>query len=83
MSESRLIERDNLAGAGFRQGGKDYEVLFNLSGPAGGHVKISAAETVILDKDLTTVVEPQAGFRGVGMDLLPENEASQNDRSIN
>jgi len=51
-------------GARFSHGGKDYEVVFDTDGDAGGRVKIWEDGVVLVDKELSSTVQQQQGLFG-------------------
>ncbi len=62
MTPCRLVERDGAVGARFEAGGMTVEVQFAAQGAPGGHIRIVSAGKTLVDRDLTTKVQPQAGL---------------------
>ena len=56
------IDGDATVGARVSADGLTYTVVFNTTGPVGGHVTVKKAGQVLIDQDLTTKVQPQKGY---------------------
>jgi len=59
------IDGDATVGARVSADGLTYTVAFNTTGPVGGHVTVRRGDQVLIDKDLTTEVQPQKGYAKV------------------
>lgn len=62
--KSALIENNSIVGVKFTTGSKTVQVTFAKKGEPSGHIKISEGESVIMERDLTGKVNPQAGLSG-------------------
>jgi hypothetical protein len=51
------IEGSKKIGARLKIGANDYEITFATAGPMGGHIRISEAATVLLDRSLAVNIE--------------------------
>jgi hypothetical protein len=51
------IEREGQIGAKVTVGTMDYEVTFTTDGPSGGHIRVTHAGKVTLDRPLAAAVE--------------------------
>ena len=60
--EVRRIDGDGQVGAVVTADGMTYQVIFNTVGPVGGHVSVKKGNQVLIDKDLSTEVQPQTGY---------------------
>ena len=56
------IDGDGSVGAAVVADGLTYRVTFRTTGPVGGHVTVTKGNDVLIDKDLTTEVQPQKGY---------------------
>lgn len=56
------IEGGGAVGALIHADGLTYRVTFNATGPVGGRVTVTKGGEVLIDKDLTTEVQPQTGY---------------------
>ena len=64
MCVSEPIEGDGEVGVRFKAGNTMVEVRFATNGPPAGHIMQRADGAVLLDRDLTNVVQPQSGQTG-------------------
>jgi len=58
----RKLTGEGTVGAEVTADGLTYVVTFNRNGPVGGHVTIKKGGQVLIDKGLTTEVQPQTGY---------------------
>ncbi len=59
MIASKAIEKDHKKGIAFDYQGKSYQILFTDDDTAGGSIRISEGEKVIVDEPFTSTVEHQ------------------------
>jgi heparin/heparan-sulfate lyase len=62
--KATLIEKKGLVGLKFTTGSRTVQVTFATKGAPAGHVTISEGKKMIIDRDLTGNVMPQAGLSG-------------------
>jgi len=60
--EVKRIDGNGTVGAEVTTDGMTYVVTFNTAGPVGGHVTVKKGSETLIDKDLTTNVQPQKGY---------------------
>ncbi|MBN2289202.1 MAG: heparinase II/III family protein [Candidatus Glassbacteria bacterium] len=64
MVESWLVREDARVGVRFDTGRQECRVLFGTVGEAGGHITVTEAGRVVVDRDLAGRVAPQKGLTG-------------------
>jgi hypothetical protein len=64
MAPADLIREDGRVGVSFRFGENETRVLFAAEGKAAGHIRITSAGRILVDKALTESVQPQVGLTG-------------------
>ncbi|MCC5834202.1 MAG: heparinase II/III family protein [Opitutales bacterium] len=62
MSASTLKQQDGRVGLGFSHAGRDYEILFNSVGQAGGRIAIRENGQSLLEEELSQQVKQQVGL---------------------
>ena len=60
--EVKHIDGEGTVGAEVAADGMTYIVTFNTTGPVDGHVTVKKGSETLIDKDLTTTVQPQTGY---------------------
>ena len=66
MDAVERIDGEGTVGARIAAGGRTFEVSFETEGDLGGHIRIARGDEVLVDRDLTTDVQPQEGVATVG-----------------
>lgn len=62
MSDASVTTTDDTAQVAFDAGDKSVELSFATTGDIAGHIRISAGAKVLVDRELTQQVMPQAGL---------------------
>jgi len=60
--EVTRVDGDGTVGVKVQADGFVYRVAFNATGPVGGHITVKKGARTLIDKDLTTDVQPQTGY---------------------
>ena len=60
--DAARVDGDGTVGAEITADEMTYTVTFNTTGPVGGHVTVKKGAETLIDKDLTTEVQPQTGY---------------------
>ena len=60
MDKTELLRSSDTCGVRLTAAGQTWEVVFNINGPLGGHIRRTDTES--FDRALTTAVQPQHGI---------------------